>query len=164
MSSIKSELLSQRKFVGKVEWIGVAAERRGDLATPDSVEVITDKGIKGEHHTRPHRQVTIIQQEYLPVIAAILGVDSVSPEQLRRNIVVSGINLASLQEREFKIGSVVLRGTGDCAPCALMESTVGVGAYEAMISHGGITTVVVKGGDISIGDPVESIGEQKNSI
>lgn len=158
MSEIKTELLNQRRFVGRVEWLGLATERRGGMSTPDSVKVITDQGIEGEHHVRrPRRQITVIQQEYLPVIAALMGVDSISPTQLRRNIVVSGINLASLMTRDFRIGSVTLRGTGDCAPCLLMESTVGVGGYEAMISHGGITTVVIEGGDIAIGDAVESI-------
>lgn len=158
MSELKTELLNRRKFVGRVEWLGLATERRGEISTPNSVKVITDQGIEGEHHVRrPQRQVTIIQQEYLPVIAALMGADSISPTQLRRNIVVSGINLASLQQCEFKIGTVTLKGTGDCAPCVLMESTVGIGGYEAMISHGGITTVVVEGGNIAIGDAVESV-------
>ncbi len=155
-----AELLTSRHFVGKVEWIGVAAVKSDPLESQESVELVANAGIVGEHHFREdsksHRQVTLIQKEHLGVIAMLLQRKSIDPADVRRNIVVSGINLASLQDREFKIGTAVLRGTGDCAPCALMDKKLGGGGYAAMVGHGGLTCVVVSGGSVACGDSVEA--------
>lgn len=155
---LKAELMKSREFVGKVEWIGIATARRKDHETPNSIEVIAGEGIVGEHHrgneTRPHRQITLIQQEHLAVIGQLLGRDSVSPALLRRNLVVSGINLACLGETEFSVGDVVLKGTGECAPCALMDHNLGDGGYAAMVSHGGITATIESSGMITLGAEV----------
>ena len=144
------ELINSREFVGRVEWIGVASGRRKELQTPDFVDVMAGRGIVGEHHSgkveRPHRHVTLIQYEHFDVIARLLGRTEIDPGLLRRNIVVSGINLAALRLAEFSVGNVVLQGTGDCAPCALMDQTLGPGGYAAMVSHGGITATVESSG------------------
>lgn len=152
------ELLAKRKFVGKVEWIGIAVAGKAKMLVPESVELLAGKGIVGEHHFRENggsnRQVTLIQYEHLPVIAAFLGRSDVSPLDLRRNILVSGINLASLKDVAFRIGDVGLKGTGKCPPCSRMETTLEPGGYAAMLGHGGITAVVETGGRICVGDSV----------
>ena len=152
------ELMKSREFVGRVEWIGVASARRQELQTPDFVDLIAGQGVVGEHHggnvNRPHRQITLIQYEHLEVIARLLGRSEVHPGLLRRNLVVSGINLASLRLARFSVGNVVLQGTGDCDPCALMDQTLGAGGYAAMVSHGGITATVETSGQIQLGAEV----------
>ncbi len=102
------------------------------------------------------RQVTLIQAEHLPVIAALAGLESVTPEELRRNIVVSGLPLLALKDRRFRIGSeaggwVLLEGTGECHPCSRMEEAFGSGGYNAVRGHGGITARVLEGGLIEVG-------------
>lgn len=154
-----TDLLPTRKFVGRVEWIGIAAEKSGTVEPQEQIELVADAGIVGDHHfreqSRSKRQVTLIQHEHLAVVAALLGRDSVDPALLRRNIVVSGINLAALKNQLFSIGGALLQGTGDCVPCELMESNLGAGGYAAMVAHGGITTTVAQGGTVKCGDPLE---------
>ena len=48
-----------------------------------------------------------------PLIAALTGHVTLPPEWLRRNLVVSGINLLPLKDRPFRIGTVLLEGTAD---------------------------------------------------
>ncbi|THF70725.1 MOSC domain-containing protein [Deinococcus sp. Arct2-2] len=98
------------------------------------------------------RQVTLIQAEHLPVIAALAGVESVTPEEMRRNIVVSGMSVLALKDARFQLGEVILEGTGECHPCSRMEETFGPGGYNAVRGHGGITARVVQGGVIRVGD------------
>ncbi|MEO0620340.1 MAG: MOSC domain-containing protein, partial [Pseudomonadota bacterium] len=105
------------------------------------------------------RAVTLIQHEHLAVIASLLGVEAVSPSQLRRNIVVSGINLLGLRNRTFRVGEVVLKGSGLCAPCSRMERALGYGGYAAVRGHGGICAEVVGVGRIAIGDAVTPCDE-----
>lgn len=145
---------------GRVEFIGIARERRGTIELQSFVMVEPGKGIIGEHHAnsgKSRREVTLIQAEHLPVIASLCGRDEVLPELPRRNIVVSGINLLALKDRYFKIGTANLLGTGNCAPCSRMEELLGPGGYNAMRGHGGITSVVQVAGEIRIGDTVQLI-------
>lgn len=76
----------------------------------------------------------------------------VRPEQLRRNIVVSGINLLALKNQSFQLGEAVLESTGPCHPCSRMEEALGAGGYNAMRGHGGITARVISPGNVQVGD------------
>ncbi|EGV32701.1 MOSC domain containing protein [Thiorhodococcus drewsii AZ1] len=53
----------------------------------------------------------MIQAEHLAVIGALLGCVAPAPEILRRNLVVSGINLLALKGRRFQIGEAGRRGS-----------------------------------------------------
>ena len=144
--------------VGRLEWIGMATKRMAEIISHESADVEVGTGLVGEHHSksgRGKRQVTMIQAEHLTVVAAILGRDELKPEELRRNLVISGINLQSLKKARFTIGDVEFEGTGDCHPCSRMEHNLGDGGYAAMRGHGGVTTRVLKPGKIRVGDAVE---------
>ena len=139
---------------GRVAWIGLRPARRAAIAKVEAVEATRD-GLVGDHWARGGpRAVTLIQWEHLPVIGAFLGRDAPAPEQLRRNIAVAGINLMGLRRRTFRIGEVVLRGTGICAPCSRMEENLGAGGYSAVRHHGGIGAEVIEPGLIRLGDAV----------
>jgi MOSC domain-containing protein YiiM len=115
------------------------------------------EGMVGDHyHGRPQggRQVTLIGTEDLAAIASYLGRDRVAPEELRRNLLISGINLAALKNRQFRVGTALLEHSGECHPCSRMEEILGVGGYNAVRGRGGITARVLAGGDIWIGDPI----------
>lgn len=152
-----SELLASFSRPGRLEWIGLAPARRADIVPVAEAVVRVGTGLGGDHHSptgRGKRQVTLIQSEHLPVIASLLGRGEVGPELLRRNLAVSGINLLALKDRRFRVGEVLLEGTGLCHPCSRMEETFGPGGYNAVRGHGGITARVLKGGTIRVGDEV----------
>lgn len=146
---------------GRVEWIGLSSGRCAPIEAVDSAVVRAGTGLEGDHHAtsgRSKRQVTLIQAEHLPAVAALLGRDALAPELLRRNLVVSGINVLALKERRFRVGEVLLEGSGPCAPCSRMEENLGPGGYNAMRGHGGITAVVLEGGTVRVGDSVDADG------
>ena len=119
---------------------------------------VLERGLESDRTTRPgKRSVTLIQAEHLPVIAGLAGVKEIHPAVLRRNLVVSGINLLALKGAVFSVGDVVLEGTGICAPCSRMEEALGEGAYNAMRGHGGITASVLTPGKLAVGDEVKFI-------
>ncbi len=108
------------------------------------------------------RAVTLIQAEHVPVIAALCDLDALDPAALRRNVVVSGLNLLALRGVRFRLGSALLEGTGPCAPCSKMERALGPGAYNALRGHGGLTARVLDIGYMTIGDPLEALPDPKN--
>jgi MOSC domain-containing protein YiiM len=73
---------------------------------------------------------------------------------LRRNIVVSGLNLNALRRQRFWVGEALLEATQLCHPCARMESELGPGGVIAMFGYGGLCAKVVQSGAIDCGAPV----------
>jgi MOSC domain-containing protein YiiM len=153
------ELMQTFAHAGKVEWLSYrpGPTSRGDIKVVEEILVSEKNGIEGDRYkgTNRKRQVTLIQAEHIEAVCKILKIDKIDPILLRRNIVVSGINLLAFNDLEFSIGEVVLKMTGYCHPCSRMEQNLGKGGYNAMRGHGGITCMVVKGGKIKIGDEVK---------
>ncbi|MFD2934636.1 MOSC domain-containing protein [Spirosoma flavum] len=141
---------------GRVEWIGIRPERRSPVEVVDSIDISEKKGITGDHYSGQsgNRHITIIQAEHLPVVAALTGREILDPALLRRNIVVSGLNLLALKDHQIQIGDTILQITGQCHPCSKMETALGPGGYNAMRGHGGLTAKVIKGGVIKVRDEV----------
>ena len=102
------------------------------------------------------RQVTLLQAEHLAVIAQLARVAAVDPVGLRRNLVISGINLLALKNARLQVGQAVLEIVGPCQPCSRMEDVIGPGGYAAMRGHGGMTARILEGGAIRVGDPVRA--------
>ena len=149
-------LLQRFPRPGRLEWIGLAARPRGPIRSVESAVVAEGTGLEGDHHARSgrgKRQVTLIQAEHVGVLESLLG-RAIEPQDLRRNLLVSGINLAALKDQRFRIGPVVLQGTEPCHPCSRMEENLGPGGLNAMRGHGGLVATVVEGGTIRVGDPV----------
>ena len=153
------ELFENFSKSGIIEIIQVRPARLAPLSKVSEVLAIKDSGLEGDRYKSVggNRQVTLIQAEHLNVVASILGRDSVDPGATRRNLVVSGINLLALKGKCFHIGAAVLEYSGECHPCSRMEASLGLGGYNAMRGHGGITAKILTGGIIRVGDAVVPI-------
>ena len=142
---------------GVLDWIGIRPERLGPVI-PLTQTNVDKNGLEGDHYesssSKGKRAVTLIQAEHIPVIGSLIGRFDLEPKLFRRNLVVSGINLLALKGELFSVGEVLLQGTGICAPCSRMETLLGVGGYNAMRGHGGITANVVTGGTLRLGDTI----------
>jgi MOSC domain-containing protein YiiM len=152
------ERLRDVRAVGELRFIGVRPGREEPMRVLAEARVI-ERGLEGDRASKGgpggKRQVTLVQEEHLAVIAALVGRGVIAPEMLRRNLVVSGVNLVALKTLRFAIGDdVVLEGTGPCEPCAKMDAALGEGGFHAMRGHGGITARVITTGMIRLGDRV----------
>ena len=159
MSLIK-KLMNSLPQSGTVERIIIRLVKRGPIEEVEEVMIDLNEGVIGDHYSKKEgkRMVTLIQKEHLDSVASILGVDTIDPSLVRRNFVISGINLLSLHQRQFSIGdNVILESTGHCHPCSRMETNLGAGGYNAMRGHGGLTARVIRGGKIKVDDKVKLV-------
>jgi MOSC domain-containing protein YiiM len=164
------ELTTSFPRAGRLEAIHLRPSRRAATVAVERVLAVEERGLQGDHtgnrtrsptNPRSRRQVTLIQQEHLAVIASLVGsARAIDAGLLRRNLVVSGLNLLAARnvfpERHLLlcIGTGRLELTGTCHPCSLMEELLGPGGYNAMRGHGGVTAIVVQDGVRSVGDAV----------
>ena len=148
-----ADLTARHAGAGRIEWIGLRKERLAEMAQVEAVHLAED-GLAGDHARPGKRAVTLIQAEHLPVIAALAHIETVPPETLRRNIVVSGLNLGALRGKQLWVGEALVELTTPCAPCSRMEAALGPGGYNAMRGHGGWCARVITPGAIKTGAAV----------
>jgi MOSC domain-containing protein YiiM len=153
MEGALARLLATHAGPGRVDWIGIRPERRAAMRPVDGAGLTLD-GIAGDHARPGRRAVTLLQAEHLSAIASLTQRGSVAPDLLRRNLLVSGINLSALNGQAIRVGNAILRLTGPCAPCSRMEEVLGPGGYNAMRGHGGWCAEVAVPGDVRLWDAV----------
>ncbi|UWR03516.1 MOSC domain-containing protein [Ruegeria conchae] len=151
-----AELIAGWAQPGRVTWIGVRSGRRAEMDGRNE-DWVSNDGLDGDRARAGKRAVTLIQQEHLAAIGSYLGQEPVAPEILRRNLVVSGINLAAFKGREVQVGQAILRFSVICAPCSRMEEALGTGGYSAVRGHGGWCAEVVRPGRVALGDAVRPL-------
>lgn len=153
MEGALARLLATHAGPGRVVWIGLRPARRQDMQAVTRAD-LTVAGLTGDHARPGRRALTLIQAEHLPVIAALAHRATVTPAMVRRNLLVSGLNLSALNGQALRIGEALVRIGGPCAPCSRMEEVLGKGGYNAMRGHGGWCAEVLEPGGIGVGDSV----------
>ncbi|WP_200930547.1 MOSC domain-containing protein [Pseudorhodoferax sp. Leaf274] len=168
MSDLR-HLSRQFPHAGRVQAIVLRPARDAPALSVERALALPERGLQGDRSaarpaSRPgggKRQVTLLQAEHLPLVAAWSGLAQIDATQLRRNLVVEGLNLVAArtlfadQPLVLCIGTaVVLQLTGPCDPCSKMEATLGPGGYNALRGHGGMTARVLQGGEVAVGDAV----------
>lgn len=160
MKTLRDLMTPPAHIQGRVEAIivrGTPRERAravGQTQALAGIGLADDRlGQRGEAELST-RQVTLIQHEHLPLIAAFARSGPLDPVDLRRNLVVSGINLLTLKKAQVRIGEALIEIVGPCAPCSRMEEVIGPGGYAAMRGHGGMTARILASGLIAVGDAV----------
>ncbi len=160
MKTIRDLMTPPAHIQGRVEAIVVRAAPRDRAHLIEQTTALAGIGLaddrlgkRGEAELST-RQVTLIQLEHLPLIATFARSAPIDPVDLRRNLVISGINLLTLKNAKVRIGAALIEIVGPCAPCSRMEEVIGPGGYAAMRGHGGMTARILEGGRIAVGDAV----------
>lgn len=164
-SSGLQRLLDAPVRPGRLAWIGLRTERRGPVEIVETARVSPEQGLVGDRYggrSGGKRQVTLIAREDIDAVAAFLGHPDLSPLDLRRNLMIEGLNLLALKGRHLALGAdpataAILEITGECHPCSRMEEILGPGGYNALRGRGGLTARVVRAGDVRLGDTVARV-------
>lgn len=117
-----------------------------------SIECVAGKGISGDrffdHKHNYKGQITFFSWEVYRELCDRFGVDDKSPSVFRRNVIVEGVDLASLIGREFDLQGVRFSGIEECHPCFWMNRAFHEGAEQAMRGHGGLRARILTSGTI----------------
>jgi MOSC domain-containing protein YiiM len=82
-------------------------------------------GATADHYGRldGDRQATLSQPENLTTIASHPGKEELSPQDMRRNIIIQGIDPLALKNQQFRTSETILETSLECHPCSRMEET-----------------------------------------
>jgi MOSC domain-containing protein YiiM len=120
------------------------------------IECVAGHGIRGDrfydYRENYKGQITFFSSEAFEKLSEHLDLPSKSPGVLRRNVIVSGIDLHELIGEEFFIQGVRFRGTGHCKPCYWLDHAFAPGTEEFLEENGGLRAEILSDGAIVVGD------------
>lgn len=126
------------------------------LTEVSSIECVAGRGIRGDrfydYKDNYKGQITFFSFEVFERLAAHFGLTNKSVGAVRRNVIVSGLDLNDLIGEEFSIQGVRLRGTAHCRPCYWLDQAVAPGAEQFLAGNGGLRAQILSDGVISVGD------------
>jgi MOSC domain-containing protein YiiM len=126
------------------------------LVEVPQIECVAGHGIRGDrfydYRDNYKGQITFFSFEVFERLAQHFGLTEKSPGAVRRNIVVSGVELNDLIGEEFSIQGVRLRGTAHCKPCYWMDQAIAPGAEGFLQGNGGLRAQILSDGVIAVGD------------
>lgn len=121
----------------------------------DSVECLAGRGLKGDrfldYRDDFKGQVTFFDVRVAEAIERLLGLKDFELSQLRRNAIVSGIDLNELIGKRFEIDGVEFLGTEECSPCYWMNQALGPGAEDLLKGRGGLRCRILSSGTLNLG-------------
>lgn len=126
------------------------------LQETSQIECVAGHGIRGDRffdfRDDYQGQITFLAREIFDDLARALALTTKSPGVLRRNVIVSGVELNNLIGAEFELQGVQFRGTAHCKPCAWMDVAFAPGAERFLARQGGLRARILTDGRISVGD------------
>lgn len=144
------------------EHIFIAHDAGAPLQEINVAQAVAGRGLVGDRYyfgrgsfNRPQfdphvRDVTLIAAEAIVTCNARLGT-AIDAAAFRRNIVISGGDLAALKGCRFRIGTAVLRVVRSAPPCRYISRMLGEDMMRGLKGVGGIRAVIEHGGEIKKG-------------
>jgi MOSC domain-containing protein YiiM len=121
-----------------------------------SIECVAGHGIRGDrfydYRDNYKGQITFFSFEVFERLASHFDLANKSAGAVRRNVIVSGVDLNDLIGEEFSIQGVRLLGTGHCRPCYWLDQAIRPGAEKFLEGNGGLRAQILSDGAIAIGD------------
>jgi MOSC domain-containing protein YiiM len=134
----------------RIASIQLCPGHREPMRLVSSATLITGVGLEGDKHAvaASDRQVLLADKEALDAVG-------VSPGTIKENITVEGLNVMDLAEgSRLHLGtSAVVEITKICEPCFRMDE-IRNGLKQELEGRRGMTSRVIQGGAIRVGDPI----------
>lgn len=117
------------------------------------VECVAGRGIREDRFfdfkENYKGQITFFSLSVFESLRKELNLPEAQPAATRRNVVMTGVDLATLIGVEFEIQGVRFLGTEECRPCAWMDSALGPGAETWLKGRGGLRARILSSGRLT---------------
>lgn len=121
-----------------------------------TVECVAGRGLAGDRYFDYKKdykgQITFFSWEIFEQMTRQLQLKNASIADVRRNVMIEGIDLNNLIGKKFEISGVRFEGIEECAPCQWMDRMFGQGAEEFLKGHGGLRAKISNCGFLSTGE------------
>ena len=172
--------MDQKHYAGKVLALSKSAAHTLIKEGQNSLTLLTGLGIEGDahlgvsvkHRSRVRKDPSAPNLRQVHLIHSELHHElrkkgfKISSGEMGENITTKGIDLLALPENSrLKMGGTVIRITGLRNPChqletlqdGLMNAVLDKGKNGELIRKAGVMGVVLKGGNINVGDEIEVV-------
>ncbi len=157
---------------GYIESIYIAAAARGPLELREQAVAIPGVGLEGDRYAlkqgtffkpEPAFELTLIEREALEALRRDYDIE-LAPAEARRNIVTRGVGLNHLVGKEFRIGTVLVRGIRLCEPCEHLQKLTGKQLIKGLRHRGGLRAQILTEGIVHVGDAVTPSMRSQNLL
>ncbi|MEO8045300.1 MAG: MOSC domain-containing protein [Spartobacteria bacterium] len=126
------------------------------LLETTEIECVAGRGIRDDrffdYRDNYKGQITFFSAEVFRELTRHFANAEKSPGVLRRNVIVSGVDLTELIGADFELQGVHFRGTAHCAPCYWMDTAFAPGTEKFLAGRGGLRARILTDGKILVGE------------
>jgi len=148
-----------------IERIFTRSATDGSSHEHQAVRVVINAGIEGDRyfdkHDEPGQNITLIEAEEIERFITENG-RAHDLSITGRNLITRGVRLNELVGKEFKVGTVLLRGVELCEPCLGLGQSLATTALtpalvvKSFVHRAGLRADVLSTGSIAVGAAVAS--------
>ena len=147
--------------MGKIEAINISNISEANTFYVNQAYLEKGKGIVNdryyENFKEKKEQVTLISLEEINAFNNQVN-QNIDPKDFRRNIIVSGIDLNKLIDKQIKINQVILKIHEICQPCKYLQDRLRLPSLvKLLVNKSGVRAEIIKSGNLSVGDTIKKI-------
>lgn len=121
----------------------------------EQLKLIAGSGIIGDrffdYQPDYKGQITFFDHDLHLAVKQNFNLTALNPAAYRRNVIISGIDLLQLIDKEFTIGDLHFRGHSECTPCYWMDRACAPGTEEFLKGRGGLRAQILTSGTLTKG-------------
>ena len=147
--------------MGKIEAINISNISEANTFYVNQAYLEKGKGIVNdryyENFKEKKEQVTLISLEEINAFNNQVN-QNIEPKDFRRNIIISGIDLNKLIDKQIKINQVILKIHEICQPCKYLQDRLKLPSLvKLLVDKSGVRAEIIKSGNLSVGDTIKKI-------
>ena len=147
--------------MGKIEAISITNISEANTFYANQAYLEKGKGIVNdryyENFKEKKEQVTLINLEEINNFNKQVQ-QNIEPKDFRRNIIVSGIDLNKLINKQIKINQVILKIHEICQPCKYLQDRLKIPSLvKLLVNKSGVRAEIITSGNLSVGDKIQNI-------
>jgi ADP-ribose pyrophosphatase YjhB (NUDIX family) len=148
---------------GRIEAIYTAAAEALPVVRHTRILATPGVGLAGDRYAtgngfwsgdnKVSRDLTLVEAEVAEWLSTEVG-SAIDAGALRRNVVTRGVRLNELVGVRFRLGDLLVEGTGPCKPCLHLQDIIGKPILRPLVDRGGLRANLLSVGELVEGAPI----------